>query len=73
MFNFCSEESENEENDENMNDEELDQDDELSHALSAANALGKALKTGNPETDCLTEALKELDMDNYDEEDDGMC
>lgn len=45
---------------------------ELSHALSAANALGKALKTGKPETDSLTEALNELDMDNYDEEDDGI-
>ncbi|XP_057788717.1 uncharacterized protein LOC131005698 [Salvia miltiorrhiza] len=69
------EESENEENDENMNDDdddELSQNNELSHALSAANALGKVLKTGNPETDILSEALKELDMDNYDEEDDGV-
>lgn len=65
------EESENEEADDNMNDDALSQDDELSHALSAANALGKALKTAKPETDSLTEALKELDMDKYDEEDDG--
>lgn len=55
-----------------MNDDALGQDDELSHALSAANALGKALKTAKPETDNLAEALKELDMDKYDEEDDGM-
>lgn len=67
-----SENEENEENDDNMNDDALGQDDELSHALSAANALGKALKTAKPETDNLAEALKELDMDKYDEEDDGV-
>lgn len=55
-----------------MSEDELGQDDDLSNALSAANALGKAIKTGNPEADSLTEALKELDMDNYDEEDDGV-
>ncbi|KAL1541949.1 hypothetical protein AAHA92_26100 [Salvia divinorum] len=57
--------------DEDMSDDEFGQDDDLSNALSAANALGKAIKTGNPEADSLTDALKELDMDNYDDEDDG--
>ncbi|KAG8389346.1 hypothetical protein BUALT_Bualt02G0219700 [Buddleja alternifolia] len=34
-------------------------------------ALGKASKISKLETDSLTDALKELDMDRYDEEDDG--
>ncbi|KAI3472797.1 hypothetical protein Pfo_031126 [Paulownia fortunei] len=66
------EESENEENDENMNVDAFKQDDELARALSAADALGKASKSSKQETDSLTDALKELDMDNYDEEDDGV-
>lgn len=68
----CREESENEENDENMNVDAFNQDDELARALSAADALGKASKSAKPETDSLTDALKELDMDHYDEEDDGI-
>ncbi|KAK6120080.1 hypothetical protein DH2020_046210 [Rehmannia glutinosa] len=66
------EESENEENGENMNVDAVKQDDELARALSAADALGKASKSSKAETDSLTDALKELDMDNYDEEDDGV-
>ncbi|GFP81995.1 periodic tryptophan protein 1 homolog [Phtheirospermum japonicum] len=59
------EESENEVNDENMN---VEQNDELSRALSAADALGKGSKG---ETDSLADAMNELDMDNYDDEDEG--
>ncbi|KAL3648834.1 hypothetical protein CASFOL_005237 [Castilleja foliolosa] len=59
------EESENEENDENMN---VEQNAELSRALSAADALGKGSKG---ETDSLADAMNELDMDNYDDEDEG--
>ncbi|XP_073143509.1 uncharacterized protein [Henckelia pumila] len=66
----------------NGNDEE-DQDmdfdglklgntDELVNALAAADALGKAPSNSKLETDGLTDALKELDMDNYDDEDDGV-
>ncbi|KAG8370725.1 hypothetical protein BUALT_Bualt13G0013200 [Buddleja alternifolia] len=66
------EESENEENDENMDVDASKQDDELAHALSAANALGKSSKRSGATPDSLTDALKELDMDNYDEEDDGV-
>ncbi|CAA0815533.1 Transducin/WD40 repeat-like superfamily protein [Striga hermonthica] len=66
-------ESENEENNEDMNvDDAVSQDDELSRALSAASALGKAPKSSKMESDSLADALKELDMDNYDEEDDGV-
>ncbi|PIN14571.1 WD40 repeat-containing protein [Handroanthus impetiginosus] len=66
------EENENEENDENMNLDASQQDDELPRALSAANALGNGSKSSKAETDSLTDALKELDMDNYSEEDDGV-
>ncbi|GER55355.1 transducin/WD40 repeat-like superfamily protein [Striga asiatica] len=68
-------ESENEENNEDMNvdDDAVSQgDDELSRALSAASALGKTPKSSKMESDSLADALKELDMDNYDEEDDGV-
>ncbi|GER55302.1 transducin/WD40 repeat-like superfamily protein [Striga asiatica] len=65
-------ESENEENDEDMNVDAVSQGDELSRALSAASALGKASKSSKMESDSLADALKELDMDNYDEDDDGV-
>lgn len=45
--------------------------DERARALSVADALGKASKSSRLETDSLTDALRELDMDNYDDEDDG--
>ncbi|KAL8528628.1 hypothetical protein ACS0TY_006173 [Phlomoides rotata] len=66
------EESENEENDENMNADAFNRDDELARALSAADALGKASKSTKTETDSLADAMKDLDMDHYDEEDDGV-
>ncbi|EYU20577.1 hypothetical protein ABFS82_08G084500 [Erythranthe guttata] len=66
------EESEDEETEENMNVDELKQDDELARALSAADALGKASSSSKGVTDSLTNALKELDMDKYDEEEDGV-
>ncbi|KAL3517575.1 hypothetical protein ACH5RR_020164 [Cinchona calisaya] len=47
-------------------------DDEIAQALAAADALGKGSRGTHPETDSITDALKELDMDNYDEEDDGI-
>ncbi|KAL0437475.1 UNVERIFIED_CONTAM: putative WD repeat-containing protein C17D11.16 [Sesamum radiatum] len=64
--------TENEENSEDMNVDALKQDDELARALSAADALGKTSKSSMAETDSLTDALGELDMDRYDEEDDGV-
>lgn len=66
------EEAGDEENDESMDVDASGKDEELAHALSAANALGKTSKRGKPESDCLTDALQELNMDHYDEEDDGL-
>eukprot|EP00268_Persea_americana_P054488 TRINITY_DN623_c1_g2_i1.p1 TRINITY_DN623_c1_g2~~TRINITY_DN623_c1_g2_i1.p1 ORF type:complete len:494 (+),score=128.88 TRINITY_DN623_c1_g2_i1:90-1571(+) len=60
--------------DEDEEDEEMDVDaakdtDEVAHALAAAGALGKT--PGNNFED-ITDGLKELDMERYDEEDDGI-
>lgn len=52
-----------------MSVEALNRGDELAHALSAADALGKASRSA--ETDGLADAMRDLDMDNYDEEDGG--
>ncbi|KAL2471293.1 Transducin/WD40 repeat-like superfamily protein [Abeliophyllum distichum] len=65
------EDSEIAEDDEEMEVVALKQD-EVAHALAAANALGMASKSTNPETEGIADALKELDMDGYDEEDDGV-
>lgn len=49
-------------------------DEEIVNALAVAQALGKSSETTNLETkyDDIAEGLKELDMDNYDNEDDGI-
>ncbi|XP_075487916.1 uncharacterized protein LOC142527084 [Primulina tabacum] len=60
------------EEDHDMDSNASKKDDELVNALAAADALGKASNSTKMETDGLTDALKELDMDNYDEEDDGV-
>ena len=46
---------------------------EVSQALAVANALGRSSKVNKSETkfDDIADGLKELDMDNYDEEEDG--
>lgn len=69
----CSEDSDNEEAEEDMNVDESkeNEDDEVAVALAAANALGKATKDVSPETDNITNGLKELKMENYDDEEDG--
>ncbi|CAA3006169.1 uncharacterized WD repeat-containing -like [Olea europaea subsp. europaea] len=64
--------SENQETDEDMDSNESQLNDEVAHALVAADALGKASKSTNPITDSITDALKDLEMDRYDEEDDGV-
>ncbi|CDP14385.1 unnamed protein product [Coffea canephora] len=58
--------------DEGMDLDQSKQDAEVAQALAAADALGKGSKGTHPETDSIADALKELDMDNYDEEDDGV-
>lgn len=56
------------ENDNVENDEDMKVvDDDVAQALRTADVLGKSSLD-----DSLTNALKELDMDNYDEEDDGV-
>lgn len=49
-------------------------DEEIANALAVAQALGKSSETTKSETkyDDIAEGLKELDMDHYDDEDDGM-
>lgn len=66
VMEICAD-SENAEDDEDMEVDALKQD-EVAHALAAASTLGCT----NLETDSIEDALKELDMDHYDEEDDGV-
>lgn len=58
--------------DDNNDDERMsNQDEDIAHALVAADALGRGSKSTNTDPDHISEALEKLDMDNYDEEDDG--
>ncbi|KAK4373629.1 hypothetical protein RND71_009013 [Anisodus tanguticus] len=59
------------EEDMNVDESKGKDDDEVVVALSAADALGKATQVASLGTDDITDALKELDMDNYDDDDDG--
>ncbi|XP_050229690.1 uncharacterized WD repeat-containing protein C17D11.16 [Mercurialis annua] len=62
-----------EEEDEDMEVDTSKQTDEVSQALAVADALGRAPKNkSTAKFDDITEGLKELDMDNYDEEDEGI-
>nr|DAD22311.1 TPA_asm: hypothetical protein HUJ06_023774 [Nelumbo nucifera] len=65
--------SENEE-EEDMNVDASKQNNEVARALAAADALGRTSKNTNSGTsfEDITDGLKELDMDHYDEEDDGI-
>ncbi|KAM3338526.1 periodic tryptophan protein 1 isoform X1 [Capsicum galapagoense] len=60
------------EDDMNVDESKENEDDEVAHALVAADALGKATQVASVGTDDITDGLKELDMDNYDEEEDGI-
>ncbi|XP_059650930.1 uncharacterized WD repeat-containing protein C17D11.16-like isoform X1 [Cornus florida] len=66
--------NESEDDDEFMNVDAAKQADEVAHALAAADALGKASKNTTSETNFenITDGLRELDMEHYDEEDDGI-
>ena len=68
-----SEDNGSEEEDEDMDTEAEKQTGEVAQALSVADALGKTSnnKSGTQLED-LTDGLKELDMEHYDEEDDGI-
>lgn len=66
--------SDGEEDDENMDAVASEKADEVSTALSAADALGrisKVTKAGSGFED-IADSLRELDMDNYDEEDEDV-
>ncbi|XP_058196458.1 uncharacterized WD repeat-containing protein C17D11.16-like [Rhododendron vialii] len=69
-----SEESENEEQDEGMDAEAAKKGEEVSQALAAADALGKASKstTSSSNFQDITDGLQELNMEDYDDEDDGI-
>lgn len=76
IFSFiclCSGDGASEQDDEDMDVEAAVQPDEVAQALIAADALGKSSKniTGTDFED-IADSLKELDMDNYDEDDDGI-
>ncbi|KAK7299836.1 hypothetical protein RJT34_10664 [Clitoria ternatea] len=62
--NAAREDSENE-------DEEVSGNDEVAQALRVADALGKG-KASKEDCDDITLALKDLDMEHYDDEDDGI-
>ncbi|MCD7463219.1 hypothetical protein HAX54_050169, partial [Datura stramonium] len=68
------EDSDDEEAEEDMNFDESKENehDEVALALAAADALGKATQVASIGTDDITDGLKELDMDNYDDEEDGI-
>ncbi|KAH7569531.1 hypothetical protein JRO89_XS06G0180100 [Xanthoceras sorbifolium] len=65
---------EEEEDDEDMDVDAAKQTDEVSQALAVADALGKTSKSKNSGTkfDDIADGLKELDMDHYDDEDEGV-
>lgn len=69
-----SEDDRSEDDDEDMEvEDEAKQSDDASQAVAVAKALGKTSKSKNSGTkfDDITDGLKELDMDHYDDEDDG--
>lgn len=53
-----------------MEVEAVEEPDEVAKALAAADAIGKSSKSIGFED--IADGLRELDMDNYDEEDDGI-
>ncbi|WOH03285.1 hypothetical protein DCAR_0622681 [Daucus carota subsp. sativus] len=61
---------ESEQDDEGMDVEAVEEPDEVARALAAADAMGKSSKSIGFED--IADGLRELDMDNYDEEDDGI-
>ncbi|KAL5703899.1 hypothetical protein ACHQM5_022392 [Ranunculus cassubicifolius] len=67
----ASSESEDEQ-DEGMEIDENKKINEVSQALAAADAIGKNAECSNSGNLAISDALRELDMDNYDNEEDGM-
>lgn len=71
---LCSGDGESEEDDEEMDVDAAKQTDEIACALEVADALGRTSNKAKLATsfDDVTNSLRELDMENYDEEDDGI-
>lgn len=68
-----SEDAGSEDEDDVMNDEDEEQNDQASHARAVAEAIGiTPRKKSGSQLEDVTDGLKELDMDNYDEEDEGV-
>jgi hypothetical protein len=67
------EDSGSEEDDQEMDVDAAKQTGEVSQALAVANALGRSSKVNKSETkfDDIADGLQELDMDKYDDEEDG--
>ncbi|XP_061953685.1 uncharacterized protein LOC133676120 [Populus nigra] len=68
------EDSGSEEDDQEMDVDAAKQTGEVSQALAIANALDRSSKVNKSETkfDDIADGLQELDMDNYDDEEDGI-
>ncbi|XP_077220397.1 uncharacterized protein LOC143854372 [Tasmannia lanceolata] len=62
------------EEDKDMDIDAAKQTDEVAHALAMAEAVGKTSRNTNSSNNFvdITDGLRELDMDHYDEEDDGV-
>ncbi|KAJ0040990.1 hypothetical protein Pint_27594 [Pistacia integerrima] len=68
-----SEHGRSEEDGEDTDIEDVEQTDEVSQALAVADALGKtSKKNSEAKLDDIADGLKELDMDHYDDEDEGV-
>lgn len=74
VLGLCSGQSDNEDGDEEMDDGASNEAGEVAQALEVADALGRTSNTAKSGTsfDSITDGLRELDMENYDEEDDGI-
>lgn len=71
-FVLCSGDGESESDDEIMDVDAAKQDDIVAQALAAADALGKTPNNSGTGFLDITDGLKELDMDHYDDEDAGI-
>ncbi|GKV35566.1 hypothetical protein SLEP1_g43817 [Rubroshorea leprosula] len=68
-----SEDGGSEDGDDSMNVEDEKENDQVAHAVAVAEAIGSTSKNkSGSQLEDVTDGLKELDMDHYDEEDDGI-
>ncbi len=74
LLGLCSGHSGSDEDDEEMDVDAAKEAGEVAQALEVADALGRTSNIAKSKTsfDNIGDGLRELDMENYDEEDDGM-